>query len=83
MSEGVFKAHWHNDEDVMIADFPAATNVELVRCADCVNWNTMVPDGLDNYEDDRWCPVVRKCTRPGEWCCWGAKGEQEEVTDER
>lgn len=46
---------------------------ELVRCRDCVNWNTMVPDGLDDYEEDRWCPVVRRCTFPGEWCCWGAR----------
>lgn len=52
---------------------------ELVRCEDCVNWNTMAPDGLRRRSGDLYCPVVRKCTRPGDWCCWGAgKGESDE-----
>ena len=40
----------------------------LVRCRDCVNWGAMD----DLYPPD-YCPVVRKCTRPSDWCCWGAK----------
>lgn len=59
---------------------------ELVRCRDCVNWNTMADGATEanvrrcKYaEDDRWCPVVRKFTRPSDWCCWGArKGEPDE-----
>lgn len=51
---------------------------ELVRCRDCVNWGAMA----GNYSPD-WCPVVQKHTRPTDWCCWGAKGEREEVSDER
>ena len=43
---------------------------ELVRCEGCVNWGAM--DGL--YPPD-YCPVVRKCTRPSDWCCWGARKE--------
>lgn len=46
---------------------------ELVRCADCVNWGEMAPEGSQG-----WCPIVRKCTRAGDWCCWGAKGESDE-----
>lgn len=47
---------------------------ELVRCADCINWNEMPPGDVPD-----WCPVVRKCTRPTDWCCWGArKGESDE-----
>lgn len=47
---------------------------ELVRCRDCVNWGAM----NDLYPPD-YCPVVRKCTRPSDWCCWGArKGESDE-----
>lgn len=47
---------------------------ELVRCRDCVNWGAMD----DLYPPD-YCPVVRKCTRPSDWCCWGArKGENDE-----
>lgn len=46
---------------------------ELVRCRDCVNWGAMD----DLYPPD-YCPVVRKCTRPSDWCCWGArKGESD------
>lgn len=46
---------------------------ELVRCRDCVNWGAMG----DLYPPD-YCPVVRKCTRPSDWCCWGArKGESD------
>ena len=41
---------------------------KLVRCRDCVNWGAMD----DLYPPD-YCPVVRKCTRPSDWCCWGAK----------
>lgn len=44
----------------------------LVRCADCVNRGSMD----DLYPPD-YCPVVRKYTRPTDWCCWGAKGESE------
>lgn len=51
---------------------------ELVRCADCVNWGPMPFDYPIDY-----CPVVMKCTRPTDWCCWGARGEREEATDER
>lgn len=44
-----------------------------VTCAYCVNWGAM----NDLYPPD-YCPVVRKCTRPSDWCCWGArKGESE------
>lgn len=47
---------------------------ELVRCESCVNWGAMG----DLYPPD-YCPVVRKCTRPSDWCCWGAgKGESDE-----
>ena len=47
---------------------------ELVRCADCVNWGEMAPEGAQG-----WCPVVRKCTKHADWCCWGArKGEADE-----
>lgn len=45
---------------------------ELVRCRDCVNWGAMD----DLYPPD-YCPVVRKCTRPSDWCCWGARKEDE------
>lgn len=46
---------------------------ELVRCESCVNWGAMD----DLYPPD-YCPVVRKCTRPSDWCCWGArKGESD------
>lgn len=46
---------------------------ELVRCESCVNWGAMG----DLYPPD-YCPVVRKCTRPSDWCCWGArKGESD------
>lgn len=48
---------------------------DLVRCEDCANWNTMVPDGVRRRSGDFWCPVVRKCTRPTDWCCWGAREE--------
>lgn len=59
---------------------------ELVRCRDCVNWNTMADGATEanirwrkDADGDRWCPVVRKCTRPSDWCCWGArKGESDE-----
>ncbi|MEE0477959.1 MAG: hypothetical protein UDK32_08830 [Adlercreutzia sp.] len=40
---------------------------ELVRCDGCVNWGAMD----DLYPPD-YCPVVRKCTRQNDWCCWGA-----------
>ena len=47
---------------------------ELVRCRDCVNWGAMG----DVYHLPDYCPVVRKCTRPSDWCCWGArKGESD------
>lgn len=42
---------------------------ELVRCVDCVNWGAMG----DFYHLPDYCPVVRKCTRPSDWCCWGAR----------
>ena len=45
-------------------------NGELVRCESCVNWGAMG----DIYPPDH-CPVVRKCTRPTDWCCWGARKE--------
>ena len=41
---------------------------DLVRCADCINWGAM----NDLHPHDS-CPVVRKCTRQGDWCCWGAR----------
>lgn len=46
---------------------------ELVRCEGCVNWGAMG----DFYPPD-YCPVVRKCMRPSDWCCWGARDEREE-----
>ena len=47
---------------------------ELVRCRDCVNWGAMG----DFYHLPDYGPVVRKGTRPSDWCCWGAgKGESE------
>lgn len=55
---------------------------DLVRCEDCVNWNTMADGATEanirwrkDADGDRWCPVVRKCTRPSDWCCWGAGKE--------
>lgn len=46
---------------------------ELVWCESCVNWGAMD----DLYPTD-YCPVVRKYTRPSDWCCWGArKGESD------
>lgn len=59
---------------------------ELVRCRDCFNWNTMADGATEanirwrkDADGDRWCPVVRKCTRPSDWCFWGArKGESDE-----
>lgn len=42
---------------------------KLVRCRDCVNWGAMG----DFYRLPDYCPVVRKCTRPSDWCCWGAR----------
>ena len=34
---------------------------------------------LDDLYPPDYCPVVRKCTRPSDWCCWGArKGESDE-----
>lgn len=45
---------------------------ELVRCRDCVNWGAMG----DFYHLPDYCPVVRKYTRPSDWCCWGTgKGD--------
>ena len=46
----------------------------LVRCRECVNWGSF-PHGLP----DDYCPVVRKCTRSGDWCCWAYR---KEPTDE-
>lgn len=44
---------------------------QLVRCADCVNWGSFPAEWPRGY-----CPVVSRCTRPGDWCCWGdRKGE--------
>ena len=40
---------------------------ELVRCDGCVNWGAM-----DDLHPPDYCPVVRKCTRQNDWCCWGA-----------
>ena len=48
---------------------------DLVRCEKCANWGSMPFD----YPPD-WCPVVQKCTRPSDWCCWGAG---KEADDER
>lgn len=42
---------------------------KLVRCRDCVNWGAMG----DFYRLPDYCPVVRKCTRPSDWCCWGTR----------
>lgn len=42
---------------------------ELIRCRDCVNWGAMG----DFYHLPDYCPVVRKCTRPSDWCCCGAR----------
>ena len=39
---------------------------ELVRCEGCVNWGAM-----DDLHPPDYCPVVSKCTRQGDWCCWG------------
>lgn len=51
-----------------------ALQEEVVRCAKCVNWGTLAPKHAED-----WCPVVSKCTRAGDWCCWGAgKGESDE-----
>lgn len=40
----------------------------VVRCEKCFNWGAM----NDLYPPD-YCPVVHKCTRPSDWCCWGAR----------
>lgn len=40
---------------------------ELVLCAECDNWQ-----GGTALIDD-WCPVVGKCTRSTDWCCWALK----------
>lgn len=53
---------------------------EVVRCRDCVNWGTAW--NASDWVPSDYCPAVGKCTRPGDWCCWGAKGEREEVPDE-
>lgn len=45
---------------------------DLVRCERCANWGSMAFE----YPID-WCPVVQKCTRPSDWCCWGARKEDE------
>lgn len=47
---------------------------ELVRCRDCVNW-----DAMDDLYPPDYCPVVRKYTRPSDWCCWGTRDEREEA----
>lgn len=41
---------------------------EMVLCADCVNWGEMAPEGAQG-----WCPIVRKCTKHADWCCWGSE----------
>lgn len=41
---------------------------DLVRCERCVNWGAM-----NDLHPPDYCPVVRKCTRPSDWCCWGAR----------
>lgn len=38
MSEGVFKADRHEESGLLIASFPAATSVEVIRCKDCLYW---------------------------------------------
>lgn len=53
---------------VEFSEEPWIDKGELVRCESCVNWGAMG----DLYPPD-YCPVVRKCTRPSDWCCWGAK----------
>lgn len=40
----------------------------LVRCEKCDNWGAMVGDRPADY-----CPVVQRCTRPTDWCCWAAR----------
>lgn len=42
----------------------------LVRCRECINWGSFPQDWPDDY-----CPVVSKCTRPGDWCCWAYRKE--------
>jgi len=49
---------------------------ELVRCRDCVNWDSEKLGYLADF-----CPAVRKCTHPNDWCCWGYE-KDEEVDDE-
>lgn len=51
-----------------------AAGEELVRCRECINWGSFPQGWLDDY-----CPVVSKCTRPGDWCCWAYR---KEPTDE-
>ena len=48
--------------------------VELVRCRDCVNWDTdWTPTRADPGE--HWCPIT-DLIKPGNWFC--ANGERKE-----
>lgn len=46
---------------------------KIVRCRNCVNWDSEKLGYLADY-----CPVVRKCTHPNDWCCWGYEKDEEE-----
>lgn len=78
MSEGIFKAHWHNDDGVMIADFPAATKDELIRCRDCIYWCDE-----DFCLNPQWQTGPRSsggivefpCTFPDDFCSYGERRE--------
>lgn len=80
VSEGVFKAHWHNDEGVMIADFPAATKDELIRCRDCIYWRD--EDFCANPQWQTGRPsnglIAFPCTFPESFCSYAEKREGDE-----
>lgn len=69
----LFEGICYGDTDTCEHWTPAREG-DLVRCESCVNWGAM----SDFYPPD-YCPVVRKCTRPSDWCCWGARDEREEA----
>lgn len=69
----LFEGICYSDTDTCEHWTPAREG-DLVRCESCVNWGAMG----DFYPPD-YCPVVRKCTRPSDWCCWGARDEREEA----
>lgn len=58
----------------MISTFPTVDAVPIIRCKDCINWDT----DWTTHPPDHYCPAINQFTSANYYCGYSEKKDLEE-----